>query len=145
VSNVGSLGSLGAGARPLESFKEHLAKTCELTQRPFAVNFTMSPALPDPNAFNLTLNAKPRLISFALGRPDEYIEWVQDVGILVMQQVTTVQQAYHAAEVGVDIIIAQGSEAGGFGGTITGLVLLLQGCRCSQSCPCSGCGWYCRW
>jgi nitronate monooxygenase/enoyl-[acyl-carrier protein] reductase II len=43
-----------------------------------------------------------------------------------MHQVTTVQQAYQAAECGVDIIIAQGAEAGGFGGTISGLVLLPQ-------------------
>lgn len=126
VSNAGALGSLGAGARPLESFKEHLAKIRDLTIRPFAVNFTMSPALPNPDAFNLTLHAKPRLISFALGDPDEYIDRVHQAGILVTHQVTAVQQAYHAAEVGVDIIVAQGTEAGGFGGTIAGLVLIPQ-------------------
>jgi nitronate monooxygenase/enoyl-[acyl-carrier protein] reductase II len=97
-----------------------------LTNRPFAVNHTLSPALPNPEAFNLSLKAKPRLISFALGNPKEYVKQVHDEGILVMHQVTTVEQAYQAAECGVDIIIAQGSEAGGFGGTITGLVLIPQ-------------------
>jgi enoyl-[acyl-carrier protein] reductase II len=126
VSNAGALGSLGAGARTVESLKEHLAKTRELTNRPYAVNFTLSPAVPYPEAFDFTLHAKPRLISFALGNPNEYVKRVHDEGILVMHQATTVQQAYEAAECGVDIIIAQGSEAGGFGGTIAGFVLIPQ-------------------
>jgi enoyl-[acyl-carrier protein] reductase II len=126
VSNSGALGSLGAGARSFESFKEQLAKTQNLTNRPFAINQTLSPALPSPEAFNLTIKAKPRLISFALGNPRGYVQPVHDAGILVMHQVTTVQQAYQAAECGVDIIIAQGAEAGGFGGTISELVLLPQ-------------------
>jgi enoyl-[acyl-carrier protein] reductase II len=61
VSNAGALGSLGAGARTTESLKEHLAKTRELTKHPYAVNHTLSPTLPDRDAFSLTLNAKPRL------------------------------------------------------------------------------------
>ncbi len=126
VSNAGALGSLGAGARPVASFKEHLAKTRELTDRPFAVNHTLSPVLPDPEAFVVTLRAKPKLISFALGDPGEYAQRAHDAGILVMHQVTTVKQAYQAAERGVDIIIAQGSEAGGFGGSVSGLVIVPQ-------------------
>ena len=126
VSNAGALGSLGAGARPIKNFREQLYKISGLTNRPFAVNHTLSPALPNPEAFNLSLKAKPRLISFALGNPKEYVKQVHDEGILVMHQVTTVEQAYQAAECGVDIIIAQGSEAGGFGGTIAGLVLIPQ-------------------
>jgi enoyl-[acyl-carrier protein] reductase II len=126
VSNAGALGSLGAGARPLKSFQEHLVKIHELTKHPYAVNFTLSPVVPDPAAFSLTLKAKPRLVSFSLGDPDDHIERVHAAGILVMHQVTNVQQAYHAAEIGVDIIVAQGSEAGGFGGTIAGLVLIPQ-------------------
>jgi enoyl-[acyl-carrier protein] reductase II len=126
VSDAGALGSLGAGARTLESLKEQLAKTQSLTNRPFAINHTLSPLLPNPEAFSLSLKAKPRLISFALGNPKEYVQQVHDAGILVMHQVTTVQQAYQAAEGGVDIIIAQGAEAGGFGGAVSGLVLTPQ-------------------
>jgi nitronate monooxygenase/enoyl-[acyl-carrier protein] reductase II len=97
-----------------------------LTHHFYAINHTLSPVLPNSDAFDLTLKAKPRLISFALGNPNEYVKRVHNEGILVMHQVTTVQQAYQAAECGVDIIIAQGSEAGGFGGTIAGLVLIPQ-------------------
>ena len=52
-----------------------------------------------------------------------------------MHQVTNIQQAYQAAERGVDIIIAQGSEAGGFGGTITGLVIIPQVVDAVQPIP----------
>jgi nitronate monooxygenase/enoyl-[acyl-carrier protein] reductase II len=103
-----------------------LAKARGLTNRPFAVNHTFSPGPPNPEAFELTLQAKPRLVSFALGDPGEYVKRVHDAGILVMHQVTTVQQAYRAAERGVDIVVAQGSESGGFGGTVAGLALIPQ-------------------
>jgi len=126
VSNAGALGSLGAGARPVDSLKEQVNITFELTKRSFAVNYTLSPSLPDREGFALTLKAHPKIISFALGNPGDYVKPVHAEGILVMHQVTTVQQAYQAAEAGVDIIIAQGSEAGGFGGTIASLVLIPQ-------------------
>ncbi len=126
VSNAGALGSLGAGARPLASFKDELARTGQLTDRSFAVNFVLSPSLPDPEAFSAALKAKPRLMSFALGEPGDYVKYAHDAGILVMHQVTTTQQAYQAAQSGVDVIIAQGGEAGGFGGGVAGLALIPQ-------------------
>ena len=77
-------------------------------------------------AFALTLDAKPSCISFALADPGTLVQRAHDAGILVLHQVTTVQQARQAAEHGVDVIIAQGSEAGGFGGTVAGLALIPQ-------------------
>ncbi len=126
VSNAGGLGSLGAGARPLQSLVEELARTQELTRQPFAINHTLSPSLPNPEAFALSLRAKPRIISMALGNPAEYVKQIHEAGILAMHQVTTVKQAYQAAQAGVDIIVAQGSEAGGFGGMISSLVIVPQ-------------------
>ncbi len=126
VSNSGALGSLGAGARPPDSLKNELARIHKLTSNPFAVNFTLSPSIPDPGTIKFVLNTKPKLISFALGEPDGYVEMVHDAGILVMHQVGTVQQAYHAAQAGVDIIIAQGSEAGGFSGSLASMILIPQ-------------------
>jgi nitronate monooxygenase/enoyl-[acyl-carrier protein] reductase II len=126
VSNAGGLGSLGAGARSTASLKEQLARTRELTNLPFAVNFTLSPSLPDPEGFQIALQAKPRVISFTMGDPGDYVKLAHDAGILVMHQAMTVEQADRAAERGVDIIIGQGSEAGGFGGRIAGLVIVPQ-------------------
>jgi enoyl-[acyl-carrier protein] reductase II len=124
VSNAGGLGSLGASLRPVADLERQLALIRTLTDRPFAVNHLV-PTL-NEEAFALTLRAKPPIISLALGEPGDLVKRAHDVGILVMQQVHTVKQARQAAERGVDVIIAQGSEAGGFGGTVAAFALVPQ-------------------
>jgi nitronate monooxygenase/enoyl-[acyl-carrier protein] reductase II len=62
----------------------------------------------------------------ALGDPGDLVERAHDAGILFIQQVHTVEQARRAAEKSVDVIIAQGSEAGGFGSTVSTMSLLPQ-------------------
>ena len=126
VSNAGGLGSLGGGGRATGDFERELAMTRESTSRPFAVNFTLIGAGVSEASFALTLEAKPRLISFALGDPGDFVKRAHEAGSLVMHQVTTVQQARQAAKRGVDLIIAQGSESGGFGGSVAGLALVPQ-------------------
>src|SRR6266567_1821513 len=118
VSSAGGLGSLGASQRPGADLERQLALIRRLTDRPFAVNHLV-PTL-NQEAFALTLTAKPSIISLALGEPGDLVKRAHDVGILVMQQVHTVKQARQAAEREVDVIIAQGSEAGGFGGIADG-------------------------
>ena len=136
VSNAGGLGSLGTGLRPVESLKsglllrpvtslkEELPYIRQLTSRPFAVNYTL--AQPNEEIFALILEAKPPIISFALGDPGELVKRAHAIGSLVMHQVTNVQQAKQAAEKGVDVIVAQGGESGGFGGTVAALALIPQ-------------------
>ncbi len=124
VSKAGGLGSVGTTLQSAEDVRKQIVRVRELTERPFAVNFTARPF--NEEAFALTLQARPRIVSFVLGDPGELVEQAHDAGILFMQQVPTVQQAQRAAERGVDVIIAQGSEAGGFGGTVSTLALLPQ-------------------
>ncbi len=124
VSNAGALGSLGALNRPVQDLRSQLAQIREITDRPFAVNHVV-PSL-DEEAFSITLQARPKLISFALGDPGGLVERAHDYGALVMHQVHTVNQARQAAERRVDLIVAQGSEAGGYGGTVAALTLIPQ-------------------
>ncbi len=124
VSNAGGLGSLGAWQRPSDQLDRDLAAIREQTDRPFAVNHVI-PDLDDA-AFALTLKAGPAVVSFALDDPGTLVDRVHDAGSLAMQQVTTVAQASEAAERGVDIIIAQGGEAGGYGGSVAALPLVPQ-------------------
>lgn len=124
VSNAGALGSVGTSLQTAEDLQEQLTRVSRLTDRPFAVNHTARPL--NEEAFALTLEARPKIVSFALGDPGELVERAHDAGVLFMQQVHTVQQAHRAAEKGVDVIIAQGSEAGGFGGTVSTLSLVPQ-------------------
>ncbi len=124
VSNAGGLGSLGAALRPVEDLERQLARLRELTARPFAVNHLV--ARLDEEAFALTLNAKPAVISFADGDPGDLVRRAHDAGSRVVHQIHTVKQAVQAAERGVDVLIAQGSEAGGRGGTVAALPLIPQ-------------------
>lgn len=124
VSNAGGLGSIGTALGSVESLKRQLARTRELTDRPFVVNHTARPLNEEALAF--TLEARPPIISFALGDPGDLVKRAHDAGILFIQQVHTVRQAYQAAERGVDVIIAQGGEAGGFGGTVSTMALVPQ-------------------
>ena len=124
VSKAGGLGSVGTTLQSAQEVRKQIARVRELTDRPFAVNFTSRPF--NEEAFALTLQARPRIVSFALSDPGELVEQAHDAGILFMQQVPTVKQAQRAAQREVDVIIAQGSEAGGFGGTVSTLALLPQ-------------------
>jgi enoyl-[acyl-carrier protein] reductase II len=124
ASNEGALGSVGSLFRSTAAVKRDVDVVRELTNRNFAVNH-IPPTL-DREAFNHTLAARPAVISFALGDPGVLVQQAHDVGSKVMVQVTTVAQAIEAAERGADVIIAQGGEAGGFGGTVSTMALVPQ-------------------
>ena len=124
VSDAGGLGTVGASQRTPEQLGAEIAKTFDLTSSPFAVNHLVSALNKD--AFDVTLRAKPAVVSFALGDAGDLVKQCHDTGIRVIQQVHTVRQAVEAAKHGVDVIIAQGSEAGGFGGSVAALALVPQ-------------------
>ena len=113
VSEVGGLGSIGSVFESAESVRGQIARVRELTGRPFAVNHVVP--LLDEEAFEATLEAEPAVISLALGDPGGLVERAHAAGAKVVHQVHTVRQARRAAQLGVDVIIAQGSEAGGQG------------------------------
>ena len=124
VSNAGALGSLGAAGRTAEALRDELTRLRPLTDRPFAVNFTL-PMLTE-EALAVALAARPAVISFALGQPGSLVGRAHAAGCSVVQQVHTVAQAERAAAEGADVLIAQGGEAGGFGGTIGAMALVPQ-------------------
>jgi enoyl-[acyl-carrier protein] reductase II len=113
VSEAGGLGSIGSVFESAQSIQRQIARVREITARPFAVNHVVP--LLDEAAFRATLEAKPEVVSFALGYPGDLVERAHDAGAKVIHQIHTVGQARRAAELGVDVIIAQGSEAGGQG------------------------------
>jgi enoyl-[acyl-carrier protein] reductase II len=124
VSGAGGLGSLGTGLRSPDELRAQWRRMRELTDRPFAVNHTMRPF--DEGAFEATLEAHPPAISFHLGVPADLIRRAHDNGILWLQQVINRRQAEEAVAAGVDVIIAQGGEAGGHSGWVATSVLVPQ-------------------
>jgi enoyl-[acyl-carrier protein] reductase II len=124
ASNEGALGSIGSLFRTSVAIKRDIDIVKELTNRNFAVNH-IPPTL-DTEVFRHTLAARPAVISFALGNPGDLVQQAHDVGSKVMVQVTTVTQATEAAERGADVVIAQGGEAGGYGGLVSTMALVPQ-------------------
>lgn len=113
VSEAGAIGTVAGIFGTAEGLTEEIERVRALTDRPFVVNHVV-PTL-DEQAFQSTLDARPAAVSFALGDPGELVERVHATGAKVIHQVHTVTQAREAAERGVDVVIAQGSEAGGQG------------------------------
>ena len=124
VSQAGGLGSLGTALVEPGRVADLIARMRERTDRPFAVNHTWRPF--SEEAFRVTLDARPAVVSLALGGPGDLADRAHAAGVRFMAQVHTVEQAVRAAERGADIIIAQGAEAGGFGGEISTLALVPQ-------------------
>jgi nitronate monooxygenase/enoyl-[acyl-carrier protein] reductase II len=124
ASNEGALGSIGTLFRGTAAITRDIDVVKTLTSRPYAVNHI--PQTLDQEAFRHTLDARPAVISFALADPGDLIRQAHDVGAIVMVQVTTVAQAVQAAEGGADVVIAQGGEAGGYGGEVSTMALVPQ-------------------
>jgi nitronate monooxygenase/enoyl-[acyl-carrier protein] reductase II len=124
VCEAGGLGGLGTAVRPLPELRQQWARLRTLTDRPFAINHTTRPF--DPEAFEATLEERPAVISFHMGDPAELVERAHAVGARWVQQVMDVDQARQAVERGVDVIVAQGWEAGGHGGQVGTLALVPQ-------------------
>jgi len=122
VSNAGALGSVGTAVRGPDDLRAEWRRLRELTDKPFAVNHTGRPF--DEAAFAATLELAPKAISFHMGVPSELIVRAHDRGILWLQTVGDVAAAETALEAGADVLVAQGSEAGGNSGWIASSVLV---------------------
>ena len=122
VCAAGGLGSVGTALVSVDDLRRQWARLRELTDRPFAINHTMRPF--DPEAFEATLRERPAAISFHIGDPGDLVRRAHDAGIIWIQQVFDLDQARIAVRRGVDVIIAQGGEAGGNGGFVSSMVMV---------------------
>jgi nitronate monooxygenase/enoyl-[acyl-carrier protein] reductase II len=122
ICEAGALGTLGTALRSGAQIRADMAALRDSTARPFAVNHTLRPL--SREAWEATLAESPPVVSLALGHRPDLIEEAHSAGALFVQQVHTVEQAAQAAEAGADVLIAQGTEAGGFGGSVSTLALL---------------------
>ena len=113
VSGAGAIGTIAGIFGTVDGLRGQIESVRGLTDRPFVVNHVVSTL--DEDAFQATLDARPAAVSFALGDPGALVERAHAVGVKVIHQVHTVAQAREAAALGVDVVIAQGSEASGPG------------------------------
>src|SRR5262249_52670467 len=93
-----------------------------LTDRPFGVNFVLH--LRDDDTFAACLAERVPVFSFFRSDPAEAVARAHEAGALTIHQITTVEEATRACDVGVDVLVAQGYEAGGHMGPVPLLTLL---------------------
>src|SRR6202012_602978 len=109
VSNAGGLGSLGLSWS--DDAGAVVRETAALTDRPFAGNFVL--ASDQHRRVDQALSAGLRIVSLIWGDPSTYVDAVHDAGGLVLHTVGSAEEARRAVASGVDVIVAQGWEAGG--------------------------------
>ncbi|MFC3069361.1 NAD(P)H-dependent flavin oxidoreductase [Phenylobacterium soli] len=111
VSNAGGLGMLALSWHPPEAVRAEIRRTRELTTRPFGVNLVL--AFPQDERLAVCLEEGVRLISFFWGDPAPFVARCHAAGALVASTVASGAMARAAAGAGVDVLVAQGWEAGG--------------------------------
>jgi nitronate monooxygenase len=109
VSNAGALGMLA-----LTWFADTAAlvrETAAMTSRPFGGNLVL--AWDQHARLEAALDAGLRIVSLSFGEPAGYVEQVHAAGGLVLQSVASAEEARSVVAAGVDVVVAQGWEAGG--------------------------------
>ena len=111
VSNAGGLGILQAQFCAPPRFREEIHRVRSLTDKPFGVNLLLHFPIEDQVA--VCLEERVPVLSLFWGDPTPYVDRAHAAGVKVFHQVGSVSDAQRAAAAGVDVIIAQGVEAGG--------------------------------
>ena len=112
VSNAGALGSLGVGLLPVPAMTQVIAAIRAGTRKPFHVNFITG--FTGPEQIDAVCAAGVAVVSFHWGHPPrDWIDRLHAAGVRVFEQVGSVDAAKEAVDDGVDVVVAQGVEAGG--------------------------------
>jgi NAD(P)H-dependent flavin oxidoreductase YrpB (nitropropane dioxygenase family) len=126
VSNAGGFGTLGTSAFNAATLETEIASIHERTDKPFGVNHLLFEIREE--MFAVTLRARPVLAAFAWARKDQdlrdYFRRAHDAGCKVMYMAGEVPEAIRAAEAGADVLVSQGTEAGGHVGWMASLPLV---------------------
>lgn len=124
VSRAGGLGMIGVSGRHSAEFVTAQCAIAAEDQLPFGVGLMIWTLDERPELLDATVAAGPGLVSMSFGDPGPYVRPLHDAGIAVAAQVNTVADAHRALEAGVDVLVAQGTEAGGHTGRRALLPLL---------------------
>lgn len=137
VSNAGGLGCIGSGSMGAHELKEQIQRCRDLTDRPFGVDILFAEIKADKSdstvvrynsnvqkLIDITFEANIPVIVSGLGNPAGIIAQAHRAGVVVMSLCGNVKQARRLEASGVDVIIAQGHEAGGHTGRVGTMALV---------------------
>jgi nitronate monooxygenase len=121
VSAAGGFGILGGGYGDKAWLEQETAKLTQLSNPsvPFGIGFITWSLAKQPELLDVALAARPRAIMLSFGDPNPFAPRIKSAGALLICQVQSEEMARQALDAGADILIAQGTEAGGHGASRT--------------------------
>jgi nitronate monooxygenase len=115
VSNAGGLGLVGGGRCERSWVDRECRLVAELTSLPWGVGFVTWAT--SPATIDAALTHQPAAVMLSFGDPGAFATQVRAAGALLIAQVSDLAEARRAVEVGADLLVAQGTEGGGHGGS----------------------------
>lgn len=130
VSNAGGLGIITGLTQPTpEDLKKEIARTRQLTNKPFGVNLTLLPTIkpvPYDEYAKAIIESGVKIVETAGRSPEQFLPAFKEAGVKVIHKCTSVRHAIKAEKIGCDAISIDGFECAGHPGEddVTGLILI---------------------
>lgn len=113
VSNAGAMGIIETSSGQLDEIKLEIKKMHDLTDKPFGVNIAQA-FVRDPGIADFVIGEGVKFVTTSAGSPMKYTAPLKEAGLTVFHVVPTLKGALKAVEAGVDGLIVEGGEGGGF-------------------------------
>tara|TARA_R110002073_G_scaffold160990_2_gene316602 strand:- start:4941 stop:5888 length:948 start_codon:yes stop_codon:yes gene_type:complete len=113
VSNAGGLGIIETSSGEFDNIKAEVAKMRELTDKPFGMNVALS-YVKGTNVIDFVIEQGIKFVTTSSGSPKVCTQAFQEAGIKVFHVVPTLEMALKAIDCGVDGLVVEGGEGGGF-------------------------------
>ena len=113
VSNAGGMGIIETSSGQLDEVREEILKMRTLTDKPFGVNIAQA-FVRDPDIVSFVIDQGVKFVTTSAGNPQRYTQELKEAGLTVFHVVPSLAAALKAAECGVDGLVVEGGEGGGF-------------------------------
>ena len=113
VSNAGGIGVIETASGEFDNIRNDVAKMRDLTDKPFGVNVAQA-FVRDPDIVNFIIDQGVKFVTTSAGNPERYTEQLKSAGLTVFHVIPNLSAAKKAVECGVDGLIVEGGEGGGF-------------------------------
>ncbi len=113
VSNAGAMGIIETSSGELDIIRDEIRKMRDLTDKPFGVNIAQA-FVRDPSIVEFVAAQGVRFVTTSAGSPTKYTGALKDAGLTVFHVVPNLAGALKAVDAGVDGLIVEGGEGGGF-------------------------------
>jgi len=113
VSNAGAMGIIETSSGDLGAIRGEISKMADLTDRPFGVNIAQA-FVRDRSIVDFVVEQGVRFVITSAGDPRTFTTQLKDAGLTVFHVVPTLRAAQKAVDAGVDGLVVEGSEGGGF-------------------------------